>query len=201
MNEAVVVIDIECFQHRNQACVVKEMAVYGDYLDSIVFREAQPFHTLPFIVQKIYSWLTNNLHGLSWHTGDYPYDRLLSFVESIKLRYPKSFLFAKGLEKSKFLSRLFERDFYDLNDFGCPRIDQLKHSNIYCRSSSPARSSGTHCARKKANAFGIWIQKYFAEHGTISMFVTICNKTAFGWQSTNSNTEADPRKEFDSTQI
>ena len=165
ITETPVVIDIECFRFRNREWIVKEIAVYADYLDSVVFQPPYPFQALPYNVQKSYSWLTRNLHGLLWNAGDYPHERLLSFVESIKLRYPNSLFYAKGLEKTSFLSRLFGRDFYDLEDFGCPRIDQLKTSNVYCRNSSFTHSSSTHCARKKVKAFGTWLQDYLFENG------------------------------------
>ena len=162
--ETPVVIDMECFRSRNRQWIVKEIAVYGDYLDSVILQKPYPFQTLPCNIQKSYSWLTNNPHGLCWNAGNYPYDRLPSFIESIKLRYPKSLFYAKGIEKGKFLSDLFDRDFYDLEDLGCPRIDQLKTSNIYCCNSSLFHSSGTHCARKKAKAFGSWLQNYILEN-------------------------------------
>ena len=160
-----VVIDIECFRHRNYEWIVKEIAVYGDYLDSMTFQPTQPFNTLPEKVQKAYLWLTNNFHGLDWNSGDYSYKRLPFFVESIKLRYPESVFFAKGFEKSVFLSKLFERQFIDLDDLRCPRLNQLSDCGSQCVKNSTAHSLSNHCARKKAHTFGIWLEKYSLKHG------------------------------------
>jgi hypothetical protein len=115
-------------------------------------------------VQKSFTWLTNNLHGLRWEGGQYPHDRLSWFVESIKLRYPHSLFFAKGFEKCVFLSRLFNREFTDLEDVNCPKISELETLDICCGNPFSIHSNSGHCARKKARAFAIWLQKYLKEH-------------------------------------
>lgn len=163
--ETPVVIDIECFRYRNLEWVVKEIAVYGDYLDSMVFKAPYLFNTLETHVQKAFRWLTNNFHGLDWNSGDYPYERLQMFVDSIKLRYPNSTFYSKGFEKTVFLSRLFGRDFIDLESMKCPRYNQLSATDTRCTRNSSAHLDSDHCARKKVHKYANWLEKQLVKDG------------------------------------
>ena len=166
-SEISVVVDIECFRYRNQEWVVKEIAVSGDYIDSISLQEPYPFDKLPPHTQKAFTWLSNNLHGMPWSSGQYPYKRLDLFVQSVKLRYPNSLFFAKGFEKCVFLKSLFENEFHDLDDLGCPRIDQLKYKGVPCMIYTKAHSLSSHCARKKVDVFGVWLRNYLFDNGEL----------------------------------
>jgi hypothetical protein len=154
--ETSVVVDIECFRHRKEKFVVKEIAVYADFLDSIVIESPYNITYLPEIVQRSCRWLTANLHGLEWESGDLPHVRLYSFIESVKLRYPNSVYYAKGMEKIEVLSGLFYKDFIDLNTLGCAVVIGDTH---VCNITNPVHSKGNHCARQKAYTFGKWLQE------------------------------------------
>jgi len=160
-----VVVDIECFRFQNKEWIVKEIAVCSDYLDSLVFKPPYSSRLLSPSVGKSYKWITNNLHGISWDSGDYPYERLLTFIESVKLRFPSSNFYAKGLEKCEFLELLFERSFTDLDDLKCPKISDLPSLDITCSQRSLAHSESFHCARKKAQAYNIWLNHYLLQNG------------------------------------
>ena len=156
-----VVIDIECFRFRNKEWTVKEMAVCGDYLDSIIFKPPHSFDLLASNARKAYSWITDNLHGIQWDSGVYPYERLMLFVESIKLRYPNSIYYAKGLEKTTFLEKLFHKQFIDLDDLDCPKITDLPYKNVTCNYRLSVRHlQSHHCARKKAKCYSDWLNKH-----------------------------------------
>ncbi len=158
MAEQNVVIDIECFRHGLLDWIVKEIAVSGAYLDSISLKEPLSFEELSKPARRSYAWVAANLHGMAWYSGQYEYDRLYSFIESIKLRYPDAQFYAKGLEKCKFLSRLFKKKFFDLGDIDCPRVDQLNTSDFtYCPSYPLIHSENLHCARRKAKAYSNWL--------------------------------------------
>ena len=168
MADPPVIVDVECFRYRNYDWIVKELAVYGDYIDSISLREPYPFTNLPPLVQKQFRWYTVKLHGMTWNSGRCPYERLHSFVESVKLRYPNSCFYAKGHDKCNFLNKLFDREFNDLEDYGCPKYEILDLvSGHYCTEYPLIHWKNNHCARKKVKAFGSWFAGYIAEsvHG------------------------------------
>ncbi len=158
MSDRNVVIDIECFRHSALDWIVKEMAVSGAYLDSMSFKEPISFEELSKPARRSHAWVTANLHGIPWYSGQYEHDRLYSYVESIKLRYPGARFYAKGEEKCEFLNRLFKKKFHNLDDVGCPRVDQLNTSDFtYCPSYPLIHSKNLHCARRKANAYANWL--------------------------------------------
>ena len=170
MTEPHVVVDVECFRYRNYEWIVKEIAVYGDCIDSIYLREPYPFSNLPPVVQKQFRWFTARLHGMTWNSGRYPYERVYSFVESVKLRYPNSCFYAKGLDKCNFLTRLFGKEFHDLEDYGCPKYDILEQvTGSYCTEYPLIHWKNKHCARKKVKAFGSWLAGYLVDsvHGEL----------------------------------
>ncbi len=160
LTDTPVVVDIECFRFRNKEWIVKEISVCADFLDSIILQQPYPLSTLPLKVQKAFAWLTGNLHGISWSSGDYPYSYLQSYVESVKLRYPNSPYFAKGFEKCIFLSQQFDKQFNDLEDLGCPSVIHLPPPDtVSCVRNSLSHSLSFHCARKKSSALATWLQK------------------------------------------
>ena len=146
-----VVIDIECFRYSKEKWIVKEMAVSGPYLDSVTFGPPFPASFLPDTHVRAYTWLTDNLHGLMWDIGDLPYEHLALYVESIKLRHPITHFqfYAKGLEKCKYLSSLFDRPFINLDELRCPVASAKKSlcSSFPCKG---IHMNGNHCARNKA---------------------------------------------------
>ena len=151
--ETAVVVDIECFRFRNKEWTIKEIAICGDYLDSIILKPPHSFELLCPTVCKAYSWIAANLHGINWKFGQYPYERLQLFVESIKLRYPNSKFYAKGFEKCVFLESFFQKHFIDLDDLRCPKITDLPFAKTVCNQASIPHSYTHHCARKKAKAY------------------------------------------------
>ena len=160
LNEKSIVIDIEYFRYRNQTWIIKEIAIYGDYLDSMVFLAPQPYYSLSENIRKSYSWITKNIHGLEWNSGDYPYCRMYLYIESIKLRYPNSIFYSKGFEKTIFLSDLFNRQFIDLDDIHCPKITNTSDNNTICK-----HSQSNYCARRKVVFYSSWLNTYLTENG------------------------------------
>ena len=169
MNSKRVVVDFEGFRYGKNEVVFKEIGVYGDFLDSLIFQPPYPIETQTNRVQKQYKWLTTNLHGIPWDSGTVPYNKVHNFVQSINLRYDDATFYAKGHEKTKWLSSLFQRQFYDLDALGCKIKPNDEGS---CKFESSHHSTGIHCARRKALAYGLWIQSF--DHGLPSD--TVCQE-------------------------
>lgn len=156
-----VVVDIECFRYRKEEWIVKEIAVCGDYLDSIIVKPPYNMNMLDKSIYKAYRWLTSNLHHLDWDSGDYSYSQLVNFINSIKLRYPNAQFFTKGFEKRAFLEQIFKAVFIDLDDLNCPQIKDLTNQNekFTCpHTKSNAHSESNHCARKKVKYYSDWLK-------------------------------------------
>lgn len=164
-----VVLDIEGYNFRNSKFIVKELAVCGDYLDSIVFGPPKEYSTLTVDELKTYTWLFKHLHGLDWNTGDLNYCYLRQICESIKLRYPGAKFYSKGVEKSLIVAELLDTPVFNLEDLGCPKVNFLvvPKESYFCANHSKVLVGAQrqvhieqHCARFKAKAFANWLERY-----------------------------------------
>ena len=65
-------------------------------------------------------------------------------------------VFAKGLEKCKLLTRLFGQNVENLDDYGCPKIQELVETNSswICPSYFFRHKTRLHCAETKAKVYG-----------------------------------------------
>ena len=125
LKERSVVLDFEGFRHQKNTLIVKELAIItSDYSDSLIFLPPINFNFLPKSEQKAYNWLTNYLHGLHWDSGDYLYLNSNQIIQSFVLRNPNAIFYAKGKEKADFLSKYLDRKVVNLDDLGCPRVEQ-----------------------------------------------------------------------------
>ena len=63
---------------------------------------------------------------------------------------------AKELEKCRLLTRLIGQNVENLDDYGCPKIqDLVKTDSLWICSSYPFRyKTRLHCAERKAKAYG-----------------------------------------------
>ena len=154
-----VVIDFEGFRISNQPFVIKELSVRAfDFHDTILLKPPYTSSVLPCKTQKVYAWLTKNLHGLTWESGVHEYSFLFCYFVCLKIRFPNLIVYAKGFEKCSYL-RCFFLHVIDLETLNCPSANQLihfaslnchNHYNNYLR---------IHCARKKANLFYYWLSR------------------------------------------
>ena len=159
-----VVIDFEGFRLSNQPFILKELSVRAaDYHDTILLRPPHSSNILNAKAQKAYNWVTKNLHGISWDSGVYDYSFIFCFFISLKVRFPNIVVYAKGKEKSEYLSSFFPH-VIDLDTLNCPRASDfnkidgllcLNHQNNYQRE---------HCAREKANLFFEWLTLSQQQH-------------------------------------
>ena len=114
-------LDVEGFSHRKENFIVKELGLCNkDYLDCMSFLPPTSHRELTSQQKQSFSWLTRNLHGIEWDTGNYNYIYLIQIVQSVRLRNPGAIMYAKGVEKVKVSSDLLECSILDLNLLACP---------------------------------------------------------------------------------
>ena len=74
-------------------------------------------------------------------------------------------VFAKGFEKCRLLTRLLGHNVENLDDYGCPKIQDLlgerKADSSWICSSYPFRhKTRLHCAERKAKVYGDWAMQH-----------------------------------------
>ena len=112
---SLIVLDIV----RTEKSIIKEL---GLFIDSSL----QRFSFCPpktFKPNKQNSWNTKDLHGIAWSCGKLDYDKL--FVVFYDTKVMKAEVFAKGLEKCRLLTSLLGQNVECLDDYGCPKIQDL----------------------------------------------------------------------------
>ena len=102
---------------------------------------------------------TNPLHGISWSSGKLEYEKLFAVVYDMKVMITE--VFAKKFEKCRLLTRLLGQNVEKLDDYACPKIQNLvgegKANNWWICSSYPfRRKTKLHCAERKAKVYGDW---------------------------------------------
>ena len=107
--------------------------------------------------KQSFGWLTRNLHGIEWDTGNYPYIYLTQIFQSVRLRNPGAIFYANGKEKVKFLSYLLECSIIDLNSLACPSIS-VNYFTQNCQNHSKGKNNfNRHCAKEKAIFYFNWL--------------------------------------------
>ena len=69
------------------------------------------------------TWNTSHLHGIAWSSAKLNYDKLFAVFYDIKVMIAE--VFAKGLEKCGLLIRLLGQNEESLDDYCCPKIQDL----------------------------------------------------------------------------
>ena len=106
------------------------------------------------------TWNTSHLHGIAWSSGKLDYDKLFAVLYDIKVTTAE--VFAKGLEKCRLLTTLLEQIVENLDDYGCPKNqDLVKTDSSWICSSYPFRhETRLHCAESKAKVYGEWAMQH-----------------------------------------
>ena len=147
---SVIVLDIELTEKN----INKEL---GLFLDGSV----QGFSFCPpktFKSHKQTTWNTSHLHGIAWSSGKLEYEKLIAVLYDLKVMSAE--VFAKGVEKCRLLTRLLGQNVDNLDEYGCPKIQDLfgggktKISGI-C-SSYPFRHKTRLHIERKAKVYGDW---------------------------------------------
>ena len=145
-----IVLDIELTDKN----IIKEL---GLFIDGSV----QGFSFCPpetFKPNKQTTWNTRHLHGIAWSSGKLDYDKLFAIFYGIKVMNAE--VFAKGLEKCKLLTSLLGQNVENLDNYGCPKIQDLEHSLCNCSSYPFRHKTRLHCAERKAKVYGDWAMQH-----------------------------------------
>ena len=83
---------------------------------------------------------------------------MTQIVQSVRLRNPRAVFYAKGLEKSQFLSELLDSSVIDLNTLECPNIS-YNIFTVNCRNHNSTQRGvfNNHCAREEACFYFDWL--------------------------------------------
>ena len=109
------VLDIELTEKN----INKELGVYIDgSLQGFSFCPPKTFKR-----NKQTTWNPKYLHGLVWSSGKLDYDKLFAVFYDIKMMNTE--VSAKGLEKCRLLSSLLGQNVDNLDDYGCPKTQDL----------------------------------------------------------------------------
>ena len=108
------------------------------------------------------TWHTSYLHGIAWSSGKLEYEKLFAVFYDIKVMNAE--MFAKGFEKCRLLNRLLGEKVENLDDFGCPKIQDLvregRTNSSWICSSCPlrhkTRKTRLQCAEREAKVYGDW---------------------------------------------
>lgn len=119
-SQIAVVVDFEAFR----GGIFKELAIVTPYYSAcVIFKAPNSFQELSASDKRQNTWLSQNYHKIDWRSGHIPYDQLKSTAGSFTLK--NGIYFGKGKQKCSALSTLFGIHFNDLEDFGCPSLDDL----------------------------------------------------------------------------
>ena len=71
-------------------------------------------------------------------------------------------VFAKGFEKCRRLTSLLGHNVENLDDYGCPKIQDLVETDTswICSSYAFRHKTRLHCAKRKAKVYGKWAMQH-----------------------------------------
>ena len=105
-------------------------------------------------------WNTKHLHGFAWSSGKLDYEKLFAVFYDIQKMNAE--VFAKGLEKCRLFTNLLGQNVENLDDFGCPKVqDHVKTDSLWiCSSYLFRHKTGLPCAERKAKVYGEWAMQH-----------------------------------------
>ena len=147
-----IVLDIEL----TETNIIKKLRLY-------IEGSVQGFSFCPpkfFKPNKQTTWNTSHLHGIAWSSGKLDYEKLFAIFYDIKVMNAE--VFAKGLKKCRLLTRLLGQNVENLDDYGCPKIqDPVKTDSSWIYSRYPLRhKTRLHCAERKAKVYAEWAMQH-----------------------------------------
>ena len=106
------------------------------------------------------SWNTKHLHGIARSSGKLDSEKLFAVFYDIKEMNAE--VFAKNLEKRRLLTAFLGQNVENLDDYGCPKIQDLVETvSLWNCSSYPFRhKTRLHCAERKAKVYGEWAKQH-----------------------------------------
>ena len=107
---------------REDKNLIRQLGVFNDVnVHGDSFRSPKRYkHT------KQAFWCVRNLHGIVWNKGCLDYNEVQNVLpKDVKVGY-----FSKGKEKFKLLRNFTNEEVEELDDHGCPKIQELVGSNL-----------------------------------------------------------------------
>ena len=117
---SLIVLDIELTEKN----LIKELGLFID-------GSLQGFSFCPpktFKPNKQTTWNTSHVHGIAWSSGKLDYEKL--FAVSYDIKVMNAEVCAKGVEKCRLLTNLLGQNVENLDDFGCPKIQDLVKTDL-----------------------------------------------------------------------
>ena len=149
---SLIVLDIQLTEKN----IIKGLRLYiGGFVQGFSFCPPKAFKP-----NKQTTWYTSHLHGIAWSSGRRDYEKLFAVFYDIKGM--NADLFAKGLERYRLLTTLLGQNVETLDDYGCPKMqDLVKTDSSWICSSYPFRhKTRLHCAERKAKVYGDWTTQH-----------------------------------------
>ena len=117
-------------------------------------------HPKTFKPNKQTTWNTRHLNGIAWSSGKLKYEKLLAVFFDIKVMNAE--VFAERLEKCRLLTSLLRQKEEILDDYGCPKVQDLVITDsLWICSSYPFRhKTRLHYAERKAKVYGEWAMQH-----------------------------------------
>ena len=141
-----VVVDVELMEQD----IVKELGVYIDgHVLGYSFKPPKEYKP-----SKQAFWCTQNLHKIAWDSGSLSYKTIPGILKVVTTH--KATFLAKGTEKCKIIAKLMGVHVENLEDYGCPKIEQLEMSTYECSNYPIQHKRCLHCAERKVKTFGDW---------------------------------------------
>ena len=127
---SLIVLDIELTEKN----IVKELGLFIDgSLQRFSFCPPKTFTPI-----KQTTWNPSHLHWIAWSSGKLDYEEL--FVVFYDIKVMNADMLAKGLENCRLLTNLLGQNVENLDDYGCPKIqDPVKTDSSWICSIYPFR--------------------------------------------------------------
>ena len=136
--------------------IIKELGLYNDgSVHGFTFCPPKSFKR-----NKQTTWNTSHRHGIAWSSGKLDYEKLFAVFNVRKVMNAE--VFAKGFKKCRLLTNLLRRNVENLDDYGCPKIQDLfkTDSSWICSSYLFRHKTRLHCAGWKAKVYGGWAMQH-----------------------------------------
>ena len=148
---SLIVLDIELTEKNT----IKELRLSFDgSLQGFSFCPPKTFKS-----NKQTTWNTTHIHESVRSCGKLEHEKLFAVFYDIKVMNAE--VFAKGFETCRLLTRLLGQTVENLDDYGCPKIQDHvgegeASSSWICFSYHFRHKTRLHCAEKKAKVYGDW---------------------------------------------
>lgn len=180
MNRVCCIIDMEGFQLVGRRFLVRELGFIGvnsHSADSIAFDLSPYEKLLNNHDRKTMDYVTKNISGLPFHPSvgeeTVPLTLLSSKVTAIHHLYRnqnKDLLAFKGGNIERNFLRRLNIPYLDLQDYGCPKFDELKKDRIF-KTCGYHTDETLHCPQAEVTALGLGCWKIFHRNARCGSFI------------------------------